>query len=194
MDKTPTLETSRLLLRPLKLEDYVWAEKLFANYEIVKYLNASIPWPYPENGVHNFYKDVILPDVAAGKTIYWIIVEKSTQTPMGALDFRPQHATDNRGFWIGLPFHGKGYMSEAVAVMQDYAFDTFGMKKLLLTNAVPNTASGRIKEISGAVLVKEEEADFVSGKHIKQFWELTPENWRASPLKKKYDAAERLSA
>ena len=192
MTATPTLETSRLLLRPLRLEDHLWAQKLFPHFEIVKYLNPSVPWPYPENGVYDFYKNVALPAVAASKKLYWILIEKSSKTPMGALELSPQATDDNRGFWLGLPFHGKGYMSEAVAVTTDFAFDVLGMKKMMFGNAKPNTASGRLKVSAGATLVREVESDFVSGKFTKQVWELTPENWRASPLRKKYAERERF--
>jgi RimJ/RimL family protein N-acetyltransferase len=193
MTKTPTLETPRLLLRPLRLEDHIWAQKLFPHFEIIKHLNPTVPWPYPDNGVYTFYKDIILPAIAVGKKLYWIIVEKSSNTPIGALEITPGAMDDNRGFWIGLPFHGKGYMSEAVTATTDYAFDVLDMKKLMLTNAKPNTASARMKIKSGAILVKEIESDFVSGKFIKQIWEQTPENWRASPLKKKYSATESIT-
>lgn len=191
MYKTPTLETPRLILRPLVLEDHVWAQKLFPHYEVVKYLNAFVPWPYPADGVYVFYKDVILPAMDAGTKLCWAIVEKSSDTPIGALELTPGNTTESRGFWLGLPYHGKGYMSEVVAATNDYAFDVLGLQKLTLGNVTANTASGNIKIKSGARLVSEEEKKFVSGTHMHQTWEQTPENWRASPLKKKYDEQKR---
>lgn len=38
----PILETSRLLLRPL--------QALFPHFEILQYMSAAIPWPYPDDG------------------------------------------------------------------------------------------------------------------------------------------------
>ena len=58
---TPTLETERLLLCPLQLEDAEQAQRLFPQWEIVRYLNARVPWPYPPDGVRSFYLDVCLP-------------------------------------------------------------------------------------------------------------------------------------
>jgi len=40
---TDALETERLLLRPLALEDAEQVQPLFAQWEIVKYLNAAVP-------------------------------------------------------------------------------------------------------------------------------------------------------
>jgi hypothetical protein len=55
------LETRRLILRPLRLEDAARTQKIFPHWEIVKYLNAIVPWPFPEDGVLNHYRDVVLP-------------------------------------------------------------------------------------------------------------------------------------
>jgi RimJ/RimL family protein N-acetyltransferase len=63
---TPTLETKRLLLRPLQLEDAEQVQRIFPQWEIVQHLNARVPWPYPPDGVQSFYRDVILPAVQRG--------------------------------------------------------------------------------------------------------------------------------
>jgi [ribosomal protein S5]-alanine N-acetyltransferase len=41
----PELETERMRLRPVRLEDAEQAQKLFPQWEIVKYLGAVVPWP-----------------------------------------------------------------------------------------------------------------------------------------------------
>ncbi|HMD09258.1 MAG TPA: hypothetical protein VKH63_17125 [Candidatus Acidoferrum sp.] len=41
----PELETERMWLRPVRLEDAEQAQKLFPQWEIVKYLGAVVPWP-----------------------------------------------------------------------------------------------------------------------------------------------------
>jgi len=40
---TPELKTGRLLLRPLQLADAEQVQRIFPRWEIVQYLNASIP-------------------------------------------------------------------------------------------------------------------------------------------------------
>lgn len=185
MHQIPTLETERLILRPLVPEDHIWAQKLFPQFAIVKYLNPHVPWPYPDDGMQTFYKDIVIPRTARGELLFWVIVDKSNNTPMGAIEIRPGEAHENRGFWLGLPFHGKGFMSEAVIAVTDYAFDVLGLEKMILGNARDNAASGNIKIKSGATLLREEESAFAGGTFIKQVWEQTPENWRNSPLKQK---------
>lgn len=51
---TPELETERLILRPLSSEDAVQIQHVFPRWEIVRYLVASVPWPYPDNAAQNY--------------------------------------------------------------------------------------------------------------------------------------------
>lgn len=47
MTITPTLHTDRLLLTPLQLEDAPAVQQRFPLWDIVRYLNNRVPWPYP---------------------------------------------------------------------------------------------------------------------------------------------------
>ncbi len=46
----PELVTDRLILRQLQLEDAEQTQQLFPQWEVVKFLTAAVPWPYPEDG------------------------------------------------------------------------------------------------------------------------------------------------
>ncbi|PXY62026.1 GNAT family N-acetyltransferase, partial [Enterobacter hormaechei subsp. steigerwaltii] len=50
----PTLTTERLLLKPLVAADAVQIQQRYPRWEIVRYMVASVPWPYPENGAENY--------------------------------------------------------------------------------------------------------------------------------------------
>lgn len=67
------LHTPRLLLQPLGIEDAAEVQPLFAQWEIVQHLNASVPWPYPSDGVFTFYRDVVFPCIACGQAWYWTL-------------------------------------------------------------------------------------------------------------------------
>ena len=62
----PRLHTPRLLLRPLQLEDAEAIQRIFPQWEIVRYMAANIPWPYPEEGARQFVQDIALPAMAKG--------------------------------------------------------------------------------------------------------------------------------
>src|SRR5215831_13810250 len=74
---TPELEAARLLLRPLALSDAEQAQLLFPQWEIVRYLNSRVPWPYPPDGALTFYRDVALPAVERGEAWHWTLRLKS---------------------------------------------------------------------------------------------------------------------
>ena len=61
MSTTPTLQTERLLLTPLQLADAPAMQQLFPQWEIVRFLNNRVPWPYPEDGALRYIQDVALP-------------------------------------------------------------------------------------------------------------------------------------
>jgi [ribosomal protein S5]-alanine N-acetyltransferase len=85
----------------------------------------------------------------------------------------------NRGFWLGLPWHGQGLMTEACEAVTDYWFNTLKFAVLRAPKAVGNIASRRISEKSGMRLIATEEHEFVSGRLPAEIWEITAEEWNA---------------
>ena len=66
----PVLETPRLRLRPLRLSDAPRIQELFPHPEVVEFMAAAIPWPYPDDGAVRFLESV-LPKMAAGTQYDW---------------------------------------------------------------------------------------------------------------------------
>lgn len=175
------LETARLRLRPLRLSDAPRIQALFPHWEVVQYMAAVIPWPYPENGAQQFL-ELMLPKNEAGTQYDWAIMLRSNDSDqlIGLISLYPNSAEDSRGFWLGEAYQRQGYMTEAVTAVNDFAFGTLGMPVLMLNNAEPNRVSHRIKEISGASIVAiEEDTAFVGGRFRKIRWRLTREDWEA---------------
>lgn len=181
---TNPLETERLILRPLRLEDAARTQELFPRWEIVKYLNAIVPWPYPEGGALAFYRDVALPAMERGQSWHWTLrLKESPEEHIGSIGLM-RAANNNRGFWLGLEWHGRGLMTEAVAAANDYWFDVLGFSVLRAPKAVENVASRRISEKTGMRMVETEMRDYVSGRLLSEIWEITAEEWREWKAKK----------
>jgi [ribosomal protein S5]-alanine N-acetyltransferase len=176
---TVILTTSRLELRPLELADADQTQKLFPHWEIVKYLNNRVPWPYPDDGALTYYRESALPAMARGEEWHWSLRLKNDPAQLiGAIGLIKGDA-DNRGFWMGLPWQGQGLMSEAVDVVTDYWFDVLGFELLRAPKAIANAASRRISEKSGMRVVAIEKRDYVSGSLASEIWEITADEWRA---------------
>lgn len=176
---TPVLETPRLLLRPLELADADQAQILFPQWEIVRYLNNRVPWPYPADGAYRFYRDVALPAVERGEAWHWTLRLKDDRGRLiGSISLMRGEA-DNRGFWIAPPWQGQGLMSEACEIVTDYWFLTLGFPVMRVAKAIANTASRRISEKQGMRAVATVERDHVSGRLPAEIWEITAEEWKA---------------
>jgi RimJ/RimL family protein N-acetyltransferase len=171
--------TERLILRPLELADAEQIQALFPQWEIVKYLQKRVPWPYPEGGALEFLRDVAIPQAERDEAWHWTLRLRTEPSQIiGVINLIKDKST-NRGFWLGLPWHGQGLMTEAGAWANDYWFDTLGCPVLRVAKAIDNTASRRISEKQGMRLVGLEDRDYVSGRLPSELWEITAEEWRA---------------
>ena len=175
---TPTLETPRLILRQLELADAGQTQLLFPHWEIVRYLRKIVPWPYPADGAYTYYRDIALPAVARGDEWAWTLRLKTNPGQLiGAISlFRSE--TDNRGFWLGLPWHRQGLMSEACDAVTDYWFETLKFPLMRVPKAIANVGSRRISEKQGMRVIATEDRDYVSGRLSSEIWEITAEEWR----------------
>lgn len=175
----PNAETERLLLRPLALADAEQIQIIFPHWEIVRYLLNRVPWPYPPDGARHFIGQIALPDIARGGCWIWTLRLKSApEQIIGTLELRCSE--DNRGFWLGLPWQGRGLMLEACSWANDFWFDTLGFPVLRVSKAIANESSRRISQRQGMRLVGTSERDYVSGRLPSETYELTAEEWHAN--------------
>jgi [ribosomal protein S5]-alanine N-acetyltransferase len=176
---TPVLGTSRLVLLPLELADAEQVQIIFPHWEVVRYLAKRVPWPYPSDGAYTYYRDIALPAVARGEQWHWTLRLKSnSQQIIGSITLM-RSESENRGFWLGLPWQGQGLMTEACMAVTDYWFDVLKFPVLRAPKAVPNVASRRISEKQGMRLVRREEREYVSGRLMSEIWEITADEWHA---------------
>jgi len=175
----PTLTTRRLILRPLELSDAAQAQLLFPQWEIVRYLAKGVPWPYPPDGAYTYYRDVALPAMESGEAWHWNLRLRTNPEQMIGSIALLKHDKVNRGFWLGLPWHRRGLMSEAADAVTDYWFEALKFPVLRVPKAVANTGSRRISEKQGMRVIAREEQDYVSGRFPAEIWEITAAEWRA---------------
>ncbi|HJZ20655.1 MAG TPA: GNAT family N-acetyltransferase [Bradyrhizobium sp.] len=177
---TPTLQTLRLILRPLALSDAPAIQRHFNNWNIIQYLSTVVPWPYPDDGAEAFIR-LQLEKIAAGEEIHcWMLVLRSGDGEgIGNVHFRPRADTPkgNRGFWLAEPYWNRGLMTEAVTAVNDFAFRILGIESYYVCNAASNEASRRVKQKTGAELVGNIELPHHNGQSRAEKWRVTRENW-----------------
>ncbi len=173
------METTRLLLQPLDVRDAPRTQVLFPHWEIVRFLAAVVPWPYPPDGAERYLRDVVVPALERGDEFHWSLRLKSDpEAQIGAIGLYPASEENQRGFWLGLPWHRQGLMTEAVIAANQFWFEVLGRPVLRVHKAIANVASRRISEKTGMRMIGTMEKEYVCGRQLSELWEITAEEWR----------------
>lgn len=180
----PKFETKRLMLKAVTLEDAPAYVKHFIDYEVIRYLSSAVPWPYPESGVTEYIKEIMA--AQGNDRWFWgIFLKENPNELIGVVDlWRPGHP-EHRGFWLSRKFWRQGIMTEAVLPIMDYAFDSLGFETMVLSNALGNVRSRRVKEKTGARYLGVRAAPHVDPTLNEcEDWEITKEAWKKFRAKK----------
>lgn len=177
---TPPLETERLRLWPLDMDDAPAIQRRFPRWEVVRHMGMQIPWPYPDDGAETACR-MFTDEMARGLKHHWSLRLKSDpDTLIGVISlWRREGERDNRGFWLDPDHWGRGLMTEAADRVTDYAFRDLGWPELWFTNSQANVRSARVKERQGATLAYSEPATYVGGPGVRQVWVLKASDWLA---------------
>jgi ribosomal-protein-alanine N-acetyltransferase len=179
MAKLPAFTTERLILHEVTEADAPAYEKNFVDYEIISQLASVVPWPYPAGGVLDFIRHQIVPRQGDDRWVWGVLLKEQPSEIIGVVHLYRRGTPENRGFWLGRKYWGKGLMTEAVFPIMDYAFDVLGFERLFFSNAVGNERSRRVKEKTGARFLRTELGKFVNPAYTKrEIWELTKDQWR----------------
>lgn len=149
MIEQPILHTRRLVLRPLALADAADVQRL-AGAEAVASTTANIPHPY-EDGMAEAWINSQPAHLADGTSIVYAITLAETGELCGAigLTLKPEHQRAEMGYWIGVPYWGQGYCTEAAAALRDLGFRNLGLHRILAMHLARNPASGRVMQKIG---------------------------------------------
>jgi ribosomal-protein-alanine N-acetyltransferase len=143
------LRTARLLLRSLELTDVPAITRLAGAREIAA-TTALIPHPYTENNAHDFLERS---DQAfrEGRTITYAVTAAPQTELCGTvgLTLSPANQRAELGYWIGMPFWGKGYATEAATAVVSFGFDSLGLHRIYAFHFAGNIASKRVLEKIG---------------------------------------------
>ena len=140
----PVLETVRLVLRAPHLGD-AKAVAALANDRRIAENTARIPHPYRLADAESF---ILGSNHEAGETTFLITLPDDTV--IGACGIAVLDGnTPEIGYWLGGPYWGRGYATEAVRAVIDYAFTEAGHDVLCAGARVTNPNSRRVIEKCG---------------------------------------------
>ncbi len=139
----PVLETKRLALRAPRLGDAKTVATL-ANDRRIAENTARIPHPYKTADAESFIAGA---NQAGGEAVFLITLRDGTI--IGACGVLQQEAAPELGYWLGVEHWGKGYATEALHAVIDYAFTDLAHESLQAGARVTNPASRRVLEKCG---------------------------------------------
>ena len=151
-DLRPTLVTERLFLRPLIPSDASDIQRLVGDIRVAENLSV-VPHPYPK-GLAEEWIAGLREEYEAGRHLSFAITSKATLELMGVISLHPKEdlLRAEVGYWVGVPFWGKGYTTEALKEMIRFGFDDFALQRIFAAHFASNPASGRVMEKAGMQL------------------------------------------
>lgn len=143
---TPVLETERLFLRAPKLDDAKVIARLANNRKIAE-MTTLIPHPYGIDDARAWIGS--LSEEGSGWT-FAVTAKSEGGALIGACGYGRRHDDEPEiGYWIGEPYWGRGYATEAVRAVIDHLFSVTDLDALDAGCRVTNLASRRVIEKCG---------------------------------------------
>ena len=158
------LETERLLLRPLEAADIPEIVPLLNDFDVSKNL-SSVPHPYTEEHAGSFLARAA-EDRAKGQAYPFALITKSGGALIGGCGLRlKDDGVFEIGYWLGKPYWGRGYASEAARRVAGFAFHSLKATVLRAAWFHDNPASGHVLEKLGATPAGVEHHDCLARGH-----------------------------
>lgn len=145
------LEGERIYLRPWELSDQEQLYELAKNPKI----GLQAGWPPHKNVEESAY---IIKEILTCWG-FFAIIEKSSEKLLGCVNlligdssnFDIGEQEGEIGYWIGEPFWGNGYATEAVDLIIDYGLEELGLEQIWCGYFDGNTQSRRVQEKCGFI-------------------------------------------
>ncbi|HEY80869.1 MAG TPA: N-acetyltransferase [Anaerolineae bacterium] len=149
MMRQPTLETSRLILRPFREADIPDIVALLQERDIHRMI-TDIPYPYSEQNAREWLAHQ-QKSREEGTEYTFAVMRKEDQQLLGAIKIRPdmRHRKAEVGYWIGKPYWGRGYATETLKAILRFGFETLALNRVYATHFAENPASGRVMQKAG---------------------------------------------
>ncbi|MCK7613698.1 GNAT family N-acetyltransferase [Roseibium sediminicola] len=150
----PVIETERLVLRAPCPEDLSACAELLGDYEVAKML-SRVPYPYDLEGGRAYLARSVerWQDVAGADEIGFHVDHDGEM--IGGMGFKKLQETPEIGYWLGRPYWGKGFMSEAVEAAVTWLFRNTDHERLAGEAMTENAGSLKVLEKLGFRLVGE---------------------------------------
>ena len=130
------MRTARLHLRAVTNADAARIAVLAGDWDVAS-MTGRIPYPYSEAAAHHW-----ISGLAEREEVFGIELNGEL---IGIRGFTPQPSGDAElGYWIGKPYWGRGFATEAAGAVMAYGFKEAGVRRFICKHLTGNPASARV--------------------------------------------------
>lgn len=149
MSISTQLETERLILRGLQRRDAGRIAELAGQREIAE-TTLTIPHPYTLDDAISFIQSA-QEWAGRGESYTFGITLKPNGLLIGCIGIGNDvwHHRGELGYWMGVPYWGNGYTTEAARRMLQFAFDELQLNRVYAAYFTHNLASARVLQKIG---------------------------------------------
>ena len=147
--KIPTLNTDRLTLRKVTLNDVDDMYEYSKDESVTEYLTWSA---HPDRAHTLNYVSGLQSRYRTGDFFDWAIVHKDSGKMIGTCGFTRFDYTNNVaeiGYVLNRDYHGQGIVSEAASAVLQFGFERLGINRIEGRFILGNDASRRVMEKIG---------------------------------------------
>jgi len=140
-DPFPVLETDRLMLRKISMDDAEYLFHLRTNEDAMKYINKPLPKSI------DAVKELITKMNDNSVRIQWAVTSKKEDTLVGTIGYHiieKEHYRAEIGYMLHPKLWSKGLMSEAISVVLDFGFNQMGLHSIEARINPANNQSAKI--------------------------------------------------
>lgn len=142
---SPSLKTSRLVLRGLKPEDAPRVQLLAGDREIAD-TTLTIPHPF-EAGMAEQWIESRISFYESGKAVCFAVILAAKDILVGVVSLKKIdqiHRNAELGYWIGKEYWNNGYATEAAVAVVNYGFRELGLQRIYAHCISRNPSSSKV--------------------------------------------------
>ena len=172
INDVPVLETERLVLRKFNNNDADDLYEYCKDPEVTKYLIFET---YENIETAQDRIDFLQAKYAQEKMLCWAIVEKYSKKVIGSIDLCNICDKDKKaeaGYVLNREYWNRGYMTECLKRVLDYAFNELGLVRVYAKCIISNIASETVMKKTGMSFEGvEKKSVYIKGKYydVKQY-------------------------
>lgn len=153
--------TERLIIRDPLPEDWRGAHTFLADPEVMCWIHLG-PEPFTEAQSQQWITDLIFHNSQQPREAHnCVIVERASQQVIGWIGMgKPSPRWNSTGdldfgYALARTYHGKGYMTEALKALFQFAFTELNVNTIFAVCETRNTGSYRVMEKAGMTLARQ---------------------------------------